>query len=74
MSFTYLTFIIILIKYFSPRTDPNHGITEASKHPDEEPEVDRIQALPGTSQPPQSSQDMGDQLILAHKLVNFNYY
>ena len=62
-----MTFIIILIKYFSPRTAPDHGISEASKHPDEEPEVDRIQALPGTSQPPQSSQDMGDQLILALK-------
>ena len=67
MSFTYLTFIIILIKYFRPRTDPDHGISEASKDPDEEPEVDRIEALPGTSQPHQSSQDMGDQLILAHK-------
>ena len=67
MSFTYLTFIIILIKYFSPKTDPDHGISETLKHPDEEPEVDRIQALPGISQPPQSSQDTGDQLILAHK-------
>ena len=32
-----------------------------------EPEIDRIQPMAGTSKPPSSSQDMGDQLILAHK-------
>ena len=61
--FTYLTFIIIVIKYFSAQTDPENGISETSKNVDEEPEIDRIKPLPGTSQEAQSSQDMGDQLI-----------
>ena len=67
--FTYLTFIIIVIKYFSARTDPDDRITEPVKDLDEESEmeIDRIKLLPGTSQEPQLSQDMGDQLILAHK-------
>ena len=65
---THLTFIIIVIKYFSAQTDLDDGITEPAKDLDEEPEmeIDRIKPLPGTLQQPQSSQDMGDQLILAH--------
>ena len=65
--FTYLTFIIIVIKYFSARTDPDNGTNETLKNVDEEPEINRIRPLAGISQEPQSSQDMGDQLILAHK-------
>ena len=66
--FTYFTFIIILIKYFSSRTDADHEVHEAANHvKEEEPEIEHIQPLAGTSKPPQSSQDMGDQLILAHK-------
>ena len=65
--FTCFTFIIIVIKYFSARTDPDNGTNETSKNVDEEPEIDRIRPLAGTSQEPQLSQDMGDQLILAHK-------
>ena len=65
--FTCLTFIIIVIKYFSARTDPDNGTNETSKNVDEEPEINRIRPLAETSQEPQSSQDMGDQLILAHK-------
>ena len=64
--FTYLTFIIIVIKFFSARTDPDNVISETSKNVDEEPEIDQMKPLPGTSQEAPLSQDMGDQLILAH--------
>ena len=36
-------------------------------------EPSQLVAEPGTSAPPASSQDMGDQLVLAHRWVNFNY-
>ena len=65
--FTCLTFIIIVIKYFSAWTDPDDGTNETLKNVDEEPEINRIRPLAGTSQEAQLSQDMGDQLILAHK-------
>ena len=48
--FTCFTFIIIVIKYFSARTDPDNGTNETSKNVDEEPEIDRIRPLAGTSQ------------------------
>ena len=38
--FTYFTFIIIVIKYFSAWTDPDNGTNETSKNVDEEPEID----------------------------------
>ena len=65
--FACFTFIIIVIKYLSARTDPDNGTSETSENVDEELEIDRIRPPAGTSQEPQSSQDMGDQLILAHK-------
>ena len=47
--FTCLTFIIIVIKYFSAQTDPDNGTNEISKNVDEEPEINRIRPLAGTS-------------------------
>ena len=44
--FTYLTFIIIVIKYFSAQTDPDNVISEMSRNVDEEPELDRMKPLP----------------------------
>ena len=36
-------------------------------------ELSQLVAEPGTLAPPPSSQDIGDQLVLAHRWVNFNY-
>ena len=61
------TNIIILIKYLSSRTySSNHDIGKDVKE-ETEGGIDRIQPMAGTSRPPSSSQDMGDQLVLAHK-------
>ena len=57
-------------------TDDREWMDMADKSASDDNEMEETSQLvpePGTSSPAASSQDMGDQLVLAHRWVDFNY-
>ena len=57
-------------------TDDREWIDMADKSGSDDNQMEETSqpvAEPGTSAPAASSQDMGDQLVLAHRWVDFNY-